>query len=199
MPPFKPPLLPHPSRLFHSTELSSSVIEQLPLTVSHMVECVCQCCSLNLSHPFLPPLCSQVCSLLLCLYSCSANRFISTIFLEGICLWSSTTGDLMMDKDSPHSLPPPHSYYTSCHERGMSESQCQGHWVKLPNLHTKKLGDFPIHHTLKSQTSWINCHQRKQKLSLSCLLYYTTARCRSHFVIFIIINSYTASRICDTF
>ena len=75
----------------------------------------------------------------------------------------------------------------------------------LKSLNTKEnfkleIGDVNIlRSTLKSQTSWIDCHQRKQKLSLSCLLYYTTARCRSHFVIFIIINSYTASRICDTF
>ena len=149
------------------------------------------------SHLLLPP---AVFTSLFCLrLHCSpVNRFISTVFLEGVCLWSSTTGHLMKDKDIPHSLPPPHSNYTSCHERPMSESQCQGHWVKLPNLHTKKLGDFPIHHTLKSQTSWIDCHQRKQKLFL-LLLYYTTARGRSHFVIFIIINSYTASRICDMF
>ena len=82
MPPFKPPQPPHPSRSFHSTELSSCVIEHLPLSVSHLVECVCQCCSLNLSHPLLPPLCSQVCSLLLRLYSYPANKFISTIFFN---------------------------------------------------------------------------------------------------------------------
>ena len=35
----------------------------------------------NLSHPLLPPLCPQFCSLCLCLYSCPANWFISAIFL----------------------------------------------------------------------------------------------------------------------
>ena len=32
-------------------------------------------------HPLLPPLCSQVCSVGLCLYSCPPNRLINTIFL----------------------------------------------------------------------------------------------------------------------
>ena len=36
------------------------------------------------SHPLLPPLCPQVCSQQLCLYSCSAKRFISTIFVDSI-------------------------------------------------------------------------------------------------------------------
>ena len=40
--------------------------------------------SLNSSHPLLPPLCPQVHSLYLCLYSCPANRVISTIFLDSI-------------------------------------------------------------------------------------------------------------------
>ena len=40
--------------------------------------------SLKLFHPLLPPLFPQVFSLCLCLYSCPANRFISTIFLDSI-------------------------------------------------------------------------------------------------------------------
>ena len=32
-------------------------------SLSHIVMCVFQCCSLNPSHPLLPPLCPQVCSL----------------------------------------------------------------------------------------------------------------------------------------
>ena len=51
-------------------------------SISHMAVYICQCCSLNLSHPFLPPLCPQVCSLLLHLFSCPENRF--TIFLDSI-------------------------------------------------------------------------------------------------------------------
>ena len=42
-------------------------------------EWVFQCCSLNLFHPLLYPLCPQIHSLCLHLYSCPANRFISTI------------------------------------------------------------------------------------------------------------------------
>ena len=34
--------------------------------------------------PFPSPLCPQVCSLCLCSHYCSANRFISTIFLDSI-------------------------------------------------------------------------------------------------------------------
>ena len=41
---------------------------------------MCQCYSLNFSHPLLPPLCPHVHFICLCLYSCSAKRFISTIF-----------------------------------------------------------------------------------------------------------------------
>ena len=40
--------------------------------------------SLKLFHPLRPPLFPQVFSLCLCLYSCPANRFISTIFLDSI-------------------------------------------------------------------------------------------------------------------
>ena len=38
--------------------------------------CICQPQPPNPSHPLLPPLCTQVCSPHLHLYSCSANRFI---------------------------------------------------------------------------------------------------------------------------
>jgi len=52
-----------------------------PIAILHMVMYMFQCYSFNLSHPLLPSLCPQVCSLGRCLYSCPANRFISTIFL----------------------------------------------------------------------------------------------------------------------
>ena len=44
---------------------------------------------LNSSHPFLPPLGPQVHSLHLRLYSCPADRFVSTIFLDSLymCCW----------------------------------------------------------------------------------------------------------------
>ena len=40
--------------------------------------------SLNLAHPFLPPLCPKICSLRLLFHCCPANGFISTIFLDSI-------------------------------------------------------------------------------------------------------------------
>ena len=49
--------------------------------VLHMVVSKCQCYSLNLYHPLLPPACPQVHSLCLRLQSCPANRFIMTILL----------------------------------------------------------------------------------------------------------------------
>jgi len=52
--------------------------------ILHMIVYICQCYSLNLSHPLFPSLCPQVHSIHLHLYSCPANRFISTIFLDSI-------------------------------------------------------------------------------------------------------------------
>ena len=45
---------------------------------------ICQCYFPSSSYPLLLPLCPQVCSLCLCLYSCPANSFVSTIFLDSI-------------------------------------------------------------------------------------------------------------------
>ena len=42
------------------------------------------CYSLHSSHPLLPPLGPQVCSLCLHLHCCPANKLISTIFLDSI-------------------------------------------------------------------------------------------------------------------
>ena len=56
------------------------------LAVLHMVAYVSMA-ALSSSHRLLSPLCLQVCSLCLHLYSCPANRFISTIFLDSyICI-----------------------------------------------------------------------------------------------------------------
>ena len=43
------------------------------------------CCLL--SHPLLPTLGPQICSLCLCLHCCPANRFISTIFLDSVYMY----------------------------------------------------------------------------------------------------------------
>ena len=53
-----------------------------------MVVYICQCYSLSSSHPLLPLLCPEVHSLYLHLYSCPANRFTSTIYLDTICMCS---------------------------------------------------------------------------------------------------------------
>ena len=58
--------------------LSSS----FPLTISHLVVCICQCYSPSLLHPPLRTLCPQAHSLCLHLYSCLGDRFISSTFLD---------------------------------------------------------------------------------------------------------------------
>ena len=51
------------------------------LSILHMVMYMIPCYSLNSSHPLIPSLCPQVCSLCLHLHCCPADRLISTIFL----------------------------------------------------------------------------------------------------------------------
>ena len=70
----------HRSRSPQSTELSSLCSQQPPTSsVLHMAVYIWQSYS-QLFHPLLPPLCPQVHSLCLCLYSCPAERFVCTIF-----------------------------------------------------------------------------------------------------------------------
>ena len=58
--------------------------------LSDWTECIMkECYSWNSSYPLLLLLCAQVCSLCLCLYSCPANRYISTILGENICKWNN--------------------------------------------------------------------------------------------------------------
>ena len=47
---------------------------------------MCQWYPLNLSHSLLLLLCLQICPLCLHLYSCQANRFITTVFLDSMCM-----------------------------------------------------------------------------------------------------------------
>ena len=65
---------------------------ELPVLYSNfalpMVIYMFQCYSLNSFYPLLPLLCPEVCSLCLCLYSCPANTFISTIFLDSLSLYT---------------------------------------------------------------------------------------------------------------
>ena len=74
---------PHPLGCHRASGCAPCATQRLPISlVVHVVTCVSQGCSLNSSHPLLPPLCPQACSLCLRLYSCPANRFTSTIFLN---------------------------------------------------------------------------------------------------------------------
>ena len=83
-----PHLATHPTSLSYHRSLSWApcIIQQIPTCYLflHMVMYLFPCCSLNLSHPFLPPV-STMSSLCLCLHCCRANRLISTIFLD-LCL-----------------------------------------------------------------------------------------------------------------
>ena len=68
---------PQPSRSSQSIELSSLRYSEASheLFVSHTVVCVRQRYSFNLSHPLLPPLCTQVFSLCLCRHCLPAVSF----------------------------------------------------------------------------------------------------------------------------
>ena len=84
--PYPTLLTPSPCRPLQSTELNSLCDTGAPhqLCILNLVVCIFQCCSLSSSHPLLPLLCPPVLQCL-CLYSCPANRFNSTIFLDSIC------------------------------------------------------------------------------------------------------------------
>jgi len=81
-----------PSGSSQGTELSSlryaAASPQLP--ISHTAAYIRQCSSLGSSHPLLPPLCPQIHSLCLHLYSCPTNRFISTFFPDAIVALNKT-------------------------------------------------------------------------------------------------------------
>ena len=83
---FPSPTPSYPSRFSESSRLSSlcSTTMSHLLSILYMVMYLFECYSLNSSLPLLPPLCSHVCSLSPHLYSCPANRLISTIFLDSI-------------------------------------------------------------------------------------------------------------------
>ena len=79
---------PHPS-LWVITEPRaelSVLYSNFPLANFHMVMYVCQWYSFNLFPSLFPLLCPPIYSLCLRLYSCPANRVISTIFLDSICM-----------------------------------------------------------------------------------------------------------------
>ena len=73
----------HPSRLSLSAGLSllCYTAHSHWLSISHLVMYMFACYSLTSSHPLPSTLCPQVC---LCLHCCSADRLISTIFLDSM-------------------------------------------------------------------------------------------------------------------
>ena len=81
-----PPTPSHSSGLSQSTYLSSlsQTANSHWLSILHMVMYMSPCYSLHSSDPLLPSLCPQVRSLCLCLHCCSADKFISTIYLDSI-------------------------------------------------------------------------------------------------------------------
>ena len=76
----------HSSGSSQDTKLSSlcRIAASHQLSTVRMAVCICQCCAPNPSNPLLAPLCPHACFLHLCLYSCPANRFINTIFLDSV-------------------------------------------------------------------------------------------------------------------
>ena len=81
----------HTSRSSQSTRLRSLCYIVTPhwLSILHMVVCMFARYSLSLSHLFFPR-CVHNSVLSLYLYSCPANRFISTIFLDFIYIYVCT-------------------------------------------------------------------------------------------------------------
>ena len=79
-----PPPHPTPLGCHRIPGWTPCIMQLLPISYIFYAWYVCQCYSLNSFHPLLPPLCPQVCSLCLHLYSCPENRFISTSFLDSM-------------------------------------------------------------------------------------------------------------------
>ena len=87
--PSYPPSPSNPSRSSQSDRLGSPcyITVSHQLSNLHMIVYICQCYSLDSSHPLLSPLCPEDCPLHLHLYSCPSNMFISTIFLNPIYIY----------------------------------------------------------------------------------------------------------------
>ena len=122
-PPFEPPyhLPPHPTpegcrRAPDLSSLRHTANFHL-LSILCMVKCMFQCCPPNSPHPLLSQLGPQVSFLCLCLHCCSANSFISTIFLDSMymlsyvvfaCFWLTSlcvTGSSFIPLDSKEIQP----------------------------------------------------------------------------------------------
>ena len=78
------PLLLEPPQPQGAAGRAPCVMQQL--ATGHMVIYLFQCCCLGLSHPLLPWLRPQVCSLCPHLCACLTDRFISTVSLDSMCM-----------------------------------------------------------------------------------------------------------------
>ena len=132
----------------------------LAICFTHVVY-ECQCCFLNRPHLLFPLLCPQVCSVHLHFYSCPANTFISTTFLDSLYMhwwWCSIAQSCLtlcisMDCSTP-GLPVPH------------------HLPKFAQVHVHCIGDviqpsYPL--TPSSSALSLSQHQGLfQWVSCSC-------------------------------
>ena len=74
--------------IFSFFKMLTIFFNYLPLTV-YIWQCICFHAILSICHPLLPihPSYPQMCPPRLCLQSCPAGRFISTIFLDSIYMY----------------------------------------------------------------------------------------------------------------
>ena len=130
------PLTPPPSYPSRSSQ-SARLGSLCNTAASHEVSAYGNA-TLSSSHPLLPPLCPQAQSLHLYLYSCPANRFISTIFLGSISVQFSHS--VMSDSLWPHGLqharlpspsPTPRACSGSCHQ--VSDAIQPSHLLSSPS------------------------------------------------------------------
>ena len=82
-----PSISSHPSRLSQRQIGATWITQKFHWqSILYMTIHMFQGYSLNLSHSLIPLLCPQICSIFLCLECCSADRFISIIFLDFLCV-----------------------------------------------------------------------------------------------------------------
>ena len=79
-------LSPEPLGCYREAGWTPCARQQLPTSCLSYIWSRFRCYSCNLSHPLPPTLCA-VCSLCLHLYSCPANRFTSTLFIDPIYMY----------------------------------------------------------------------------------------------------------------
>ena len=99
------PSYPTPLGCHRAQGWASCVVYQIPtVCLFHMVLYMFQCYSVNLPYSLLPSLHPQVCALRLRLCCCPANRSISPIFLDFICLLLLFSHSVMSNSLRPRGL-----------------------------------------------------------------------------------------------